>query len=127
MKAPVMLLACLLLGGAISRVAPAQQPQELYDEAAKAVAAADQRLNAAYGKLIDDIKKSNGQDRAKMVIEQLRESQRAWLKYREAQVHFVGLYSDIGSSSARAAGLSSYNVELTNSRIADLVNVPNPF
>jgi uncharacterized protein YecT (DUF1311 family) len=126
MKVPVVLLACLLSAVA-SSVAPAQQARQLYDEAAKSDAETDRQLNVAYGKLIDDIKKNNDPERANMKVDLLRQAQRAWLKYREAQVQFVGTYNDIGSSSARAAGLSSYNIELTKSRIAELADVPDPF
>jgi uncharacterized protein YecT (DUF1311 family) len=62
-----------------------------------------------------------------MKIDLPRQAQRAWLKYREAQVQFVGTYYGIGSSSARAAGLSSYSNELTKNRIAELADVPDPF
>jgi uncharacterized protein YecT (DUF1311 family) len=126
MKVPVVLLVCLASAVA-SSVAPAQQARQLYDEAANSDAEADRQLNAAYGKLIDDIKKNNDPERAKMKIDLLRQVQRAWLKYREAQVQFVGTYNDIGSSAARAAGLSSYNLELTKRRIAELADVPDPF
>ncbi|MFI4987749.1 MAG: lysozyme inhibitor LprI family protein [Alphaproteobacteria bacterium] len=126
MKVPVIVLALLLPVAAFPQAARAQQAKELYDESAKADAAVEKKLNAAYQKLIHQIQ-ANDAERAAMVSEALRASQRAWLKYREAQLQFVGLYNDIGSSSARAVGIGSYNVELTESRIHDLESVPNPF
>ena len=67
-----------------------------YPEADKISAAADKKLNAAYERLIKDIRAGNDKERAEFVIASLRESQRAWLKYRDAQVGFVGSYTGIG-------------------------------
>ncbi|MGB8353749.1 MAG: lysozyme inhibitor LprI family protein [Chthoniobacteraceae bacterium] len=104
----------------------AQTAREVNDDAAKVDAASDKKLNTAYQKLIKQIQ-GDDKDRAAMVTAQLREAQRAWLKYRDEQVQFVGLYNNIGSSSARNAGMSSYQSDLTNERIKDLTDVPNPF
>lgn len=87
----------------------------------------DKKLNAAYEHLIKDIRAHNDKDRAELIIGNLRESQRAWLKYREAQLSFVGTYNDVGSGSARAAGLAQYSHELTEDRIKAFGAVPNPF
>jgi uncharacterized protein YecT (DUF1311 family) len=62
-----------------------------------------------------------------MLVARLRESQRAWLKYRDAQVAFVGIHANIGSASSRTLGMTSYSAELTKERIKDLTAVPNPF
>jgi uncharacterized protein YecT (DUF1311 family) len=105
----------------------AQSGRELYSEANAMSAEADKKLNSAYDHLIKSIRAGEGKDRADLVVERLRESQRAWLKYRDAQVAFIGTYADIGSSSARAAGMAGYSVELTEQRIRDLNEVPNPF
>jgi len=105
----------------------AQSGRELYAEANKINAEADKKLNAAYEHLIKSIRSSNDKDQAEFLIQSLRESQRAWLKYRDAQVAFVGTHADIGSSSSRAAGMATYSAALTEQRIKDLKNVPNPF
>jgi uncharacterized protein YecT (DUF1311 family) len=120
-------LACFF-AVALAAFAPiwAQTAPELNEASNQAGAAADKKLNAAYQSLIKEIE-SGDKRRASMVLTQLREAQRAWLKYRDAQVSFVGAYNDIGSSSARNAGMSSYSVELTGQRIKDLKEVPNPF
>ena len=120
---PLAFALCLLAAPVFT---PAQSGRELYDAANAQNAADDKKLNAAYEALIKDIRATN-KDRADLVIERLRESQRAWLKFREAQIGFVGAYTEIGSSSARAAGLSSYSHELTTARIKDFAEVPNPF
>ena len=104
----------------------AQSARELYDGANKMEQEADKQLNAAYQRLLKSID-HEGRPNADLAIERLRESQKAWLKYRDAQVAFVATYADIGSSSARAAGSASYSVELTKQRIKDFENVPNPF
>jgi len=118
-------LPALLVAGTLSFGTAAQEPKTLYESADKSDAALDRKLNAAYQDLIRQIQKDDP-DRM-IVIDKLRETQRAWLKYREAQIEFVGLYNDIGSASARRAGLGSYNIEITERRIADLKAVPNPF
>ena len=113
---------------AFAMLAPvwAQTAREVNDDAAKADAESDKKLNTAYQKLIKQIQ-GDDKDRAAMVTAQLREAQRAWLKYRDAQVQFVGIYNNIGSASARNAGMSSYQSDLTNERIRDLTDIPNPF
>jgi uncharacterized protein YecT (DUF1311 family) len=87
---------------------------------------AEKQLNAAYQHLVKSIRES-GSANSDLDLERLRDSQRAWLKYRDTQVAFVGTHADIGSSSARAAGMASYSVQLTKERIKDLDDVPNPF
>lgn len=104
----------------------AQSASELYDAANKVEQQADRQLNTAYQHLLKSIEQE-GSPNAALAIERLRESQRAWLKYRDAQVAFVATSADVGSSSARAAGSASYSVELTKARIKDLEDVPNPF
>ena len=104
----------------------AQSGQELYAEANANDRADDKQLNAAYDQLLKDIR-TNHPDQADLLTGRLRESQRAWLKYRDAQVVFVGTYNEIGSASARAAGMSSYSHDLTQARIKDFQNVPDPF
>jgi uncharacterized protein YecT (DUF1311 family) len=105
----------------------AQSGPEIYAEANKVSAEADKELNAAYEQLIKSIRADNEKDRAELLVARLRESQRAWLKYRDAQVAFVGIHADIGSASSRAMGMASYSAELTKERIKDLTTVPNPF
>jgi uncharacterized protein YecT (DUF1311 family) len=105
----------------------AQSGQEIYAEANKINAEADKQLNAAYDQLIKSIRADNEKDRAEMLVARLRESQRAWLKYRDAQVAFVGIHANIGSASSRTLGMTSYSAELTKERIKDLTAVPNPF
>ncbi len=104
----------------------AQSAHDLYDTSNRIEAEADKQLNIAYQDLIKHIQ-NEGQPHADLAIERLREAQRAWLKYRDAQVAFVGTHAEIGSSSARAAGMAQYSVDLTKQRIEDLKNVPNPF
>jgi len=105
----------------------AQSGSETYEEAKKINAEADKELNAAYDQLIKSIRADNDKDRAELLVARLRESQRAWLKYRDAQVAFVGINANIGSASSRALGMASYSAELTKERIKDLTTVPNPF
>ncbi len=105
---------------------PAQSGSD-YGEANKVSAEADKNLNAAYAQLLKSIKADNDKERAQLLETRLRESQRAWLKYRDAQVAFVATHANIGSASSRAAGMASYSVELTQQRIKDLTTVPNPF
>jgi len=104
----------------------AQSANETYSDANKMQAETDRQLNAAYQGLIKSIR-DEGRPDADLDLEQLRDSQRAWLKYRDAQVAFVGTHAAIGSASARAAGMASYSVDLTKERIKDLKDVPNPF
>jgi len=89
----------------------------------------DYELNQAFQHLIEQVRAQHADDRprAELVIARLRASQRAWLQFRDAQIGFVVAYHDIGSPSARAAGAASYGVELTQQRIKDLEQVPNPF
>ena len=105
----------------------AQSGSETYAEANNINAEADKQLNAAYDQLIKSIRADNDKDRAEILVARLRESQRAWLKYRDAQVDFVGIHANIGSASSRNAGMTSYSAELTKERIKDLTTVPNPF
>ena len=105
----------------------AQSGRELYASANAQHAEDDKKLNAAYEALLKDIRANNTKERAEFVIERLRESQRVWLKYRDAQVGFVGVYTEIGSSTARAAGLAQYSHELTEARIKEFTDVPAPF
>ena len=105
----------------------AQSGSESYTEATKISAEADKKLNAAYDQLIKSIRADNEKERAELLIARLKESQRAWLKYRDVQVAFVGMHANVGSASSRALGLASYSAELTEQRIKDLTTVPNPF
>ena len=105
----------------------AQSSREVYAGANAQEAQDDKKLNAAYEALLGDIRAHHDQGQAELIIGSLRESQRAWLKFRDAQVAFVGTYNDIGSSSARAAGAALYSHELTDARIKDFQNVPDPF
>ena len=105
----------------------AQSGSETYAEATKISAEADKKLNAAYDQLIKSIRAENEKDRAELLVARLKESQRAWLKYRDAQVAFVGMHANVGSASSRALGMASYSAELTKERIKDLTTVPNPF
>lgn len=110
-----------------SATLPAQSAPDANAEPAKICAAADQKLNAAYQQLLQKIKAENEKDRAELLEARLRESQRAWLKYRDAQVAFVVTHANVGSASSRALGRASYSAELTEQRLKDLVTVPNPF
>jgi len=105
----------------------AQSGSEMYAEANKISAEADKKLNAAYDQLTKSIRADNEKDRAEVLVARLQESQRAWLKYRDAQVAFVGIHANIGSASSRTLGMVSYSAELTKERIKDLTTVPNPF
>jgi uncharacterized protein YecT (DUF1311 family) len=105
----------------------AQSGRESYAEATQIGAEADKKLNAAYDQLIKSIRADNENERAELLVARLKESQRAWLKYRDAQVAFVGIHANIGSASSRALGMASYSAELTEQRIKDLTTVPNPF
>ena len=105
----------------------AQSGRESYAEATEIGAEADKKLNAAYDQLIKSIRADNEKERAELLVARLKESQRAWLKYRDAQVAFVGIHANIGSASSRALGMASYSAELTKERIKDLTTVPNPF
>ena len=116
----LVLLAC-------PRLVLAQAGREVYAEANAQAAGDDKRLNVAYEGLIKNIRASNDKDRAELIISSLRESQRAWLKFRDAQVVFVGTYTQIDSGSARAVGQAEYSHELTEERIKDFRTVPNPF
>ena len=105
----------------------AQSGPELRAQADKIYAEADKKLNAAYEQLLKSIKADNEKDRAELLVARLRESQRAWLRYRDAQVAFVAMHANIGSASARALGMASYSAELTEQRTKDFTTVPNPF
>jgi uncharacterized protein YecT (DUF1311 family) len=105
----------------------AQSGRESYAEATEIGAEADKKLNAAYDQLIKSIRADNEKERAELLVARLKESQRAWLNYRDAQVAFVGIHANIGSASSRALGMASYSAELTEQRIKDLTTVPNPF
>jgi uncharacterized protein YecT (DUF1311 family) len=105
----------------------AQSGPEIYAEAHKISAEADKELNGAYDQLIKSIRADNEKERAELLVARLQESQRAWLKYRDAQVAFVGMHANIGSASSRALGMASYSADLTKQRIKDLTTVPNPF
>ena len=105
----------------------AQSGSEAYTEANKISADVDKELNAAYGQLIKSIRADNDKERADLLVARLQESQRAWLKYRDAQVAFVGIHANVGSASSRALGMASYSADLTKQRIKDLTTVPNPF
>jgi|SRR5215472_3805600 len=105
----------------------AQSGSESYAEAKQINAKADKELNAAYDQLIKSIRADNDKDRAELLVARLQESQRAWLKFRDAQVAFVGMHADVGSASSRALGMASYSADLTKERIKDLTTVPNPF
>ena len=111
----------------LSTTVYAQSGQEIYAEANNINAEADKQLNAAYDQLIKGIRADNERDRAELLVARLQESQRAWLKYRDAQVAFVGIHANIGSASSRALGMASYSAELTKERIKDLTTIPNPF
>jgi uncharacterized protein YecT (DUF1311 family) len=105
----------------------AQSGSETYAEANEITAKADKELNAAYDQLKKSIRADNEKDRAELLVARLQESQRAWLKYRDAQVAFVAIHANVGSGSSRALGMASYSAELTEQRIKDLTTVPNPF
>ena len=126
MKHPTKLLF-IFVGLFLTTTLSAQSGSETYAEANKIKAEADKELNAAYDQLIKSIKADNEKDRAELLVARLRESQRAWLKYRDAQIAFVGIHANIGSASSRALGMASYGAELTKERIKDLTTVPNPF
>ena len=99
---------------------------ELHRESAAMESKADRDFNEAYRGLIGRIRKEQP-DRADFIIQHLRSSQRAWLKYRDAQAGLVGVYHEIGSASARAAGVTAYSVGLTEARIKEFKEMPNPF
>ena len=121
----LLIFASLALAGPV--LVLAQSGKEVYAESNALGSADDKRLNAVYEKLIKDIRANNDKDQAEFLIQRLRESQRTWLKYRDAQIDFVGVYQKIGSASARNAGLAQYSHELTEDRINDFETVPNPF
>ncbi len=118
--------ACLTFFLAAPLFVLAQSAREIYAEANAMAAQDDKKLNAAYEALIKDIRAHHDKDRVELIVGNLRESQRAWLKYREAQIGFVGTYNEIGSASARNAGLAGYSHELTEARIKDFQAVSNP-
>ncbi len=121
MKLSLCWSLCFLLGtAAIGRAA------DPYAEANAVQSASDKELNVAYQHLIEQIKKDQP-ERADQIIAQLRLAQRAWLKFADEQTVFIGTYSDIGSATARAAGLATYRAELVRQRIAELKDVPDPF
>ena len=126
MKHPTKLLF-LFVALFLPTILSAQSGSETYAEANKINIEADKQLNAAYDQLIKGIRADNERDRAELLVARLRESQRAWLKYRDSQVAFVGIHANIGSASSRALGMASYSAELTKERIKDLTTVPNPF
>ena len=105
----------------------AQSSREIYAEANAIEAQDDKKLTAAYEALIKDIRAGHDKDQAELIIGSLRESQRAWLKYRDVQIDFVGTYNHIGSASARQAGLALYSRKLTEARVKDFQGVPDPF
>ncbi len=126
MKHPTKLLF-LFVALFLPTILSAQSGSETYAEANKINIEADKQLNAAYDQLIKSIRADNEKDRAELLVARLQESQRAWLKYRDAQVAFVGIHANIGSASSRTLGMASYSAELTKERINDLTTVPNPF
>jgi len=124
---PILKIAVAICLLAAPAFVLAQSGREVDLDANAQLAEDDKKLNAAYEALLKDIRAHNPKDRAALVIERLRESQRAWLKYREAQIGFVGTYADVGSASARDAGLAQYSHDLTEARIKDFASMPNPF
>src|SRR5205823_12544917 len=126
MKHPTKLLF-VFVALFLPTILSAQSGSEIYAEANKISAEADKQLNAAYDQLIKSIRADNEKDRAELLVARLQESQRAWLKYRDAQVAFVGIHANIGSTCSRTLGMASYSAELTKERIKDLTTVPNPF
>ena len=126
MKHPTKLLF-VFVALFLPTVLSAQSGPETYGEANQISAKADKELNAAYDQLIKSIRADNDKDRAEMLVARLQESERAWLKFRDAQVAFVGMHANIGSASSRALGMASYSADLTKERIKDLTTVPNPF
>ena len=121
---PQVALALWLL--VLPAYAPALDAHDIYAGSNATHTEADQHLNAAYRRTLARIHVEQP-ERADFVISRLRRSQRAWLKFREAQVSLVGTYHGIGSSSARAADMASYYSDLTDARIRDLETVPDPF
>ena len=97
MKHPTKLLF-VFVALFLPTILSAQSGSEIYAEANKISAEADKQLNAAYDQLIKSIRADNEKDRAELLVARLQESQRAWLKYRDAQVAFVGIHANIGSA-----------------------------
>ncbi len=104
----------------------AQSREDMYNNAKKAEAAADKKLNAAYNSLIQSIRKEQDQQIADFLVKRLQKSQRAWLQFRNAQIDFVSKYQYLGYSYIRAAKIASYKTELTASRTKELAHVPDP-
>lgn len=127
MKRLLLALCAVALLAAAPRWLSAQSSREVNAEANALDAQDDKKLNAAYEALIKDIRSHHDKDQAEFIVGRLRDSQRAWLKYREAQVAFVGTYNKIGSASARNFGMARYSHELTEARIQDFQTVPDPF
>jgi len=116
------------LAAAFAAMVPlwAQTAGEIDRGAEKLESESDKKLNVVYQKLIRQIQ-ADDKEHAAAIIAQLRESQRAWLKYCDAQTKFVALYNNIGSASARNVGVTSYHADLIKQRIKDLADVPNPY
>ena len=80
LKLPQLVLVLVLLGAFIPGSASGQTNRQLIDGAIEAFETADKKMNIAYQKLLgilDDEGKST-----------LREAQRAWLTWRDAQAEF---------------------------------------
>ena len=105
----------------------AETVADLKDAAARIETETQTRLQVAYDKLVASIKADSESDRHELELQRLAEAQKAWIAFREAQVAFVATHANIGSASARMLGAANYSKELTELRIKDLENVPNPF
>src|SRR5204863_9612450 len=98
MKHPTKLLF-VFVALFLSTTLSAQSGSEIYDEANKISAEADKQLNSAYDQLIKSIRADNEKDRAELRVARRQESQRACLKYRDAEGAFVRIQADYRSSS----------------------------
>jgi uncharacterized protein YecT (DUF1311 family) len=111
MKRVLWALAVFGLSALIFSVAHGQTQAELNEEAAKAAKKSDDSLNTVYKELLNIA----GDEKAK---EMLRVSQRAWIKFRDAECDFAA--DNYRDGSIKPLIYWTCYKQLTDARIAEL-------
>jgi len=114
MKKSVKLLTLLLWGAGLTPIA-AQTQNEMNKEAAAGFRAADEELNSTYRKILAQYAEDD------VFVASLKEAQRCWIAFRDAQVKMKYPDREPGSyGSVLPMCLAMYLTELTQDRIKAL-------